>query len=126
VRPADNVVVGLVAMDSGRKRLLKRKHHGGSRPGKRASRNLGREEAGRRLHADFFFPRAAASTYGGVGPTFTQAEFERRLRISPRVYDRVKVGVLESDRCYFEQPADAVGTLGATADQKICVALRLL
>jgi hypothetical protein len=95
----NNVLVGLVAMDSGRKRLLKRKHHCGSRPGKRPNRNLGREEAGCRLHADFFFPRAAANPHGGVGPTFTPAEFERRLRINPRVCDRVKVGVLESDRC---------------------------
>jgi hypothetical protein len=42
------------------------------------------------------------------------------------VYDRVKAGVLEYDRIYFEQRADAVGTLGATTDQMLCIALCLL
>jgi hypothetical protein len=123
----DTILVGLAAMNSARrKRLSNQNQHGGSRPGKRPNRNLGREEAGHRLYADFFLPETEANPYGGIGPIFTPAEFERRLRINPRVYERVKFGVLESDRKFFEQRADAVGTLGATADQKICISLRLL
>jgi hypothetical protein len=123
----DAILVGLAAMSSApRKRLLKQNKHGGSRPGKRPNRNLGREQAGRRLYADSFLPETEANPYGGMGPISTPAEFERRLRINPRVYDRVKFGVFESDRKFFEQRADAVGTLGATAVQKICIALQLL
>jgi hypothetical protein len=73
--------------------------HGGSRPGKRSNRDLGRAEAARRLHADYFFPVHEQNPYGGVGPTFTDAEFERLLRINPRVYARVKAGVLLLDEC---------------------------
>jgi hypothetical protein len=73
-----------------------------------------------------FLSESESNPYGSTSPTFTGAEFERRLRVNARVYDRVKAGVLEYDRTYFEQRADAVGTLGATKDQKICIALRLL
>jgi hypothetical protein len=109
---------------SGRKRLQRR--HGGSRPGKRPNRNIGREDAARRLHADFFLPGNETNPYGGTGPTFTPAEFERRLRVTSRVYERIKAGITASDEKYFTQRADAVGKLGATTDQKLCVALRLL
>jgi hypothetical protein len=113
------ILVGLATAmgQSGRKRLQRR--HGGSRPGKRPNRNIGREDAARRLHADFFLPRNETNPYGGTGPTFTPAEFERRLRVNSRVYERIKTGVTASDEKYFIQRADAVRKLGVTTEQQI-------
>jgi hypothetical protein len=124
----DVILMGLAsAMDAARKQTMLRKNrHGGSQPGKRPNRNLGREGAARRLHADFFLSESEANPCGGTGPTFTGAEFERRLRVNARVNDRVKAGVFEYDRIYLEHRANALGTLGAATDQTFCIALRLL
>jgi hypothetical protein len=59
----DVILMGLAsAMDAAQKHTMLRKNrHGGSQPGKRPSRNLGREEAARRLHADFFLLESEAN-----------------------------------------------------------------
>jgi hypothetical protein len=95
----DVILVGIsAAMDAARRNeMLRMKQHGGSQPGKRPSRELGREEAARRLHADFFLLEDEENPYGGTGPMFTGAEFERRLRVNARRYDRVKP---ESSRAF--------------------------
>jgi Plant transposon protein len=121
----ESIIPILMATMARKKRLLDSKQHGGSRPGKRPNRDLGREEAAKRLQADYFMDEDAPNPYGGIGPTFSEYEFQRRLRISRRVYARVKCEVLKRDT-YFEQRSGAVGKEGATADQKICVALMLL
>jgi hypothetical protein len=58
---------------AGKKRQLKLTRHGESRHVKRRNRNLGREEAARRLHADFFLGAEEVNPYGGTGPTFKGA-----------------------------------------------------
>jgi hypothetical protein len=88
---------------AGKKRQLELTRRGGSRHGKRRNRNLGREDAARRLHADVFLGAEEVNPYGGTGPTFKGAEFERRLRINIRVYNEVKAGLLNFDPEFFEQ-----------------------
>jgi hypothetical protein len=121
----DAILPNIIVAVMRNRRLFLQDQHGGSRPGKRPNRDLGRAEAARRLHVDYILPAHEQNPYGGVGPTFTDAEFERRLRINRRVYARVKFGVLECDSS-FEQRRDAVGKLGASTDQKLRIALRLL
>jgi hypothetical protein len=92
----DAILPNIIVAAMRKRRLFLQHQHRGSRPGKRPNRDLGRAEAARRLHADYFLPAHEQNPYGGVGPTFTDAEFGRRLRINCRVYARVKFGVLES------------------------------
>jgi Plant transposon protein len=120
-----SIMRSLVVAMTRKQRLLEWRQHGGSRPGKRPNRDLGSEEAARRLQADYLMDDDEPNPYSGIGPTFSEAEFQRRLRISRRVYARVKREILECDD-YFEQRSDAVGKEGATTDQKLCIALRLL
>ena len=87
------------------------------------------KSAARMLRAAFmliFSPGERDQSKWGIGPTFMPAEFERRLRVSPRVYDQIKTGITASDEKYFTQRKDAIGKLGATTDQKLCDAFRLL
>jgi hypothetical protein len=80
----DEILSSIIAAVVMRKRLQFLQHqHGGSRPGKRPNRDLGGAETARRLHADYFFPAHEQSPYGGVGPTLTDAEFERLLGVNP-------------------------------------------
>jgi hypothetical protein len=84
----DAMLASIMAAVVSKKRQFLQDRPGGSRPGKRPNRDLGQAEAARRLRADYFIPAHEKNPYGGVGPTFTDAEFERRLRINPRVYAR--------------------------------------
>jgi hypothetical protein len=58
--------------------------HGGSRPGRRRNRDVGREQAGRQLDADYF-----ARCENVDAPVFSEVEFERRFRMPRSVYGRV-------------------------------------
>jgi hypothetical protein len=59
-------------------------------------------------------------------PIFTEAEFERRFRISRSTYEMIRSAVLQQDPDFFEQRPDATGRLGASTDQKMCVSLRMM
>ena len=58
-------------------------------------------------------------------PTYDEATFRRRFRMSKRLFLRI-VGDLERDYEHFQQRPDARGMLGFTAIQKCTSALRVL
>jgi hypothetical protein len=73
----------------------RRRHrrHGGSVIGKRANRDIGRVEAGIRIDKDYFCQATTAQETARF-PTFTEVEFERRLRIPRAVYEELRESVL--------------------------------
>jgi hypothetical protein len=98
---------------------------GGSFPGKRPNRDIGRSLGGERLRRDYFIRFDEPNPDGGYGPTFSEQDFARRFRMSRLVYNTIKDGVMAVDD-YFTQKRDALGVLGASPDQKIAAALRQL
>jgi hypothetical protein len=97
-----------------------RRAHGGSSLGRRPNRDHGMKEAGNLLDRQYF------SRTSGETPIFTDAEFERRFRMTRSTYETIRSAVLEQDLDFFEQRPDATGRLGASTDQKITAALRML
>jgi Plant transposon protein len=89
------------------------------------NRDIGRRAGAAQLDRDYFLDPAERNQDGGFGPTFSKAEFTRRFRMPPELYRIIKRGILDVDN-YFEQRRDAVGSLGASTDQKITAALRQL
>jgi hypothetical protein len=72
---------------SKRKRAFSR---GGSRPGKKSNRDIGRDDGAKRIDRDYFCRRSENS---GLTPVFTEAEFERRYRIPRDVNERLREGL---------------------------------
>jgi hypothetical protein len=78
-----------------RRRALRK--HGGSRPGRRMNRDIGRLAGAAQLDRDYFLDPAERNQDGGFGPTFSKAEFTRRIRMPPELYNVIKLGILEVD-----------------------------
>jgi Plant transposon protein len=97
------------------KRLKRKKKRGGSRRGKRRNVNRDHQAGYQRLMNDYF----------GENPTYSNALFERRFRMSKEVFGRVLDGVTECD-VYFRTRKDATGKPGISGLQKILGALRML
>jgi hypothetical protein len=86
---------------------------GGSAKGKARSRNRRREEGEVRIDLDYF---CRAQT--GRAPTFSDEEFERRFRVSRRIYEDIRTALMAYGDPYFVQGFDAAGVRGASMDQK--------
>jgi hypothetical protein len=92
---------------------------GGSLPGKAKNRDNGIAEGAERIDWDYF-------SRGGLDSApLAESEFERRFRMPRCVYEMLREGILETDD-YFLQKNDALGKSGASTDQKMVCALRLL
>jgi hypothetical protein len=105
---------------SKRKRAFSR---GGSRPGKKSNRDIGRDDGAKRIDRDYFCRR---SENLGLTPVFTEAEFERRYRIPRDVYERLREGLMEWNENYFTERPDYCGKNSASTDQKLWSAMRQL
>lgn len=92
---------------------------GGSRPGRAGNRDIGRVEGGLRIDRDYF------CRISPEPPIFSVAEFERRFTVTRGIYEKVRQSVCAGDD-FFVQRTDCCGQQGATTDQKLCAALRLL
>jgi hypothetical protein len=110
--------------------LLKRKRareSGGSRPGKRPNRDIGRAEGAARVDRDYF---CRQPEHSNMRPVFEEREFERRYRVPRHVYEGVREKLLKWEDTarglYFTQKTDACGALGASTDQKLWSAFRML
>jgi hypothetical protein len=114
-----NVAIAIVAtVAHAVHRSRNRRAHGGSRIRKAPNRNLGRREGSESLDRDYF-------SLGGGSPVFKELEFERRYRMPRETYEMIRKTVLLEDP-YFEQNPNAIGTIGASTDQKLAAALRQL
>lgn len=60
-----------------------------------------------------------------IEPTYPAHVFERRFRISPAIFERVRVA-LEAKYRFFQQRRDATGEMGFNSHQKCTAALRML
>jgi hypothetical protein len=97
-----------------------RRAHGGSLPGRKPNRDLGMKEAGILLDRQYF-----CRTRNAI-PIFSDAEFERRFRMPRETYETIRTAVLKHNPDNFEQRPDATGRLGASTDQKVTAALRMM
>jgi hypothetical protein len=114
------VIVAVIAL---RRRRRRRRRLGGSVPGKKPNREIGRDAAGNRLDEDYFgrsFTSTAQTT------TFSNEEFERRICMPQCIYEQIRAALLSVDPDFFEQRSDALGRMGATTDQKVTSAMRQL
>ena len=84
-------------------------------PRRRSYIHRDREQANTRLMKDYF----------DEAPTFNDAMFRRRFRMSKRLFLRI-VEDMEREYEYFQQKPDARGYLGFTAIQKCTSAIRIL
>lgn len=89
--------------------------HGGSRPGRAANVNRQRGEGHIRLVRDYF----------GDDPTYDDATFARRFRVSRHIFLEIVRAVCEVDR-YFVQKSNCTGALGLSPLQKCTAAMRML
>jgi hypothetical protein len=96
---------------------------GGSRPGKQPNQQRFRAEGAIRIDRDYF---CLLEENRNVAPIFDDKEFRRRYRVSREIYEKVRADILVWEDKYFQQTADCCGALGATADQKIWSAMRML
>lgn len=94
-----------------------------SRPDKRPNKDRDHVEGQVRIFKDYF----------SSSPVLGPESFQRRHRIPLSVYEEMKAAILdwERDNCdpserFFEQRADCCGRVGASADQKLLAALRML
>jgi hypothetical protein len=88
-------VAAVVAMPRNRKRT---KLHGGSRAGKRPTRDIGRQGGARRIDRDYFFHRTEQAR---LTACFTDADFARRYRVPRDIYKRIHDKLLLWDDKYF-------------------------
>jgi hypothetical protein len=110
----------VAAMSRKRKRV---KVQGGSRPGKRPNRNIGRQDGARRIDRDYFCRR---NEHAGLSACFIEADFERRYRVPRNVYQRIRDKLILWDDMYFVARVDCCGVGGASTDQKLWAAMRQL
>jgi hypothetical protein len=61
------------------------------------NRDIGRLAGAAQLDRDYFLDPAERNQDGGFGPTFSKAEFTRRIRMPPELYNFIKLGILEVD-----------------------------
>lgn len=87
---------------------------GGSLPGKRPNIDRKAEEGAQRLYDDYF----------SESPVYTDEQFERRFRMSRRLFLRIAKALEQNE--YFLQKPDATGKLGLTNIQKCTAAIRQL
>lgn len=106
------LVRDLLSSDSDEEEPPKR---GGSRAGKAANVERGREAAEQRLHQQYF----------ASNPIYSSTLFRRRFRLSERVYSRV-ASALVSHYKFFRQLSDCTQRKGFSCNQKITAALRML
>ena len=92
-----------------------REGKGDSTLGKRRNIDRRDQEGAAKIFRDYFADR----------PTYTEEMFERRYRLSRRVFRRVHEAVVEYDD-YFKQKRDATGLLGKSEYQKTTAAMRML
>ena len=102
-------------LDSSSEEEGEEKRSGGSRPGRAA--NVDRHGV---LLGDILYRQYFAEV-----PTYDEATFRRRFRVSRRIFDRIFDDVVESDP-YFQQKRDCTGKLGLSPYQKITASLRML
>lgn len=94
---------------------------GGSAPGRVKFVRRKRVEGSINIDRDYFcrMPCHSCKT-----PLF-EHDFSRRYRMSRAIYETVRSGLLAQEGYFVEKP-DATGLPGATADQKITAAMRML
>jgi hypothetical protein len=113
-------VAAVAAMSRKRKRA---KVHGGSKPGKRPNRNIGRQAGARRIDRDYLCRR---NEHAVLSACFTDADVERRYRVPRDVYERIRDKLFLWDDKYFVERVDCCGVRGASTDQKLWAAMRQL
>jgi Plant transposon protein len=96
---------------------------GGSRHGRRPNKERYRAEGAFRVDRDYF---CRLEENRNVAPISDDEEFRRRYRVSRGIYEKLRAGILSWKDTYFEQTADCCGAFGATTDQKMWAALRML
>lgn len=96
--------------------LAKGKRWGGSLPGKAPNKPRNRLHGHQVLMERYF---------NGPESTYTDADFRRRFRMSPSLFEKVLQRVQERDE-FFVQKKDCTGLLGLSALQKVAAALRTL
>lgn len=89
--------------------------HGGSRAGKCANIERERERFAQQLYNDYF----------SSSPTYPDHLFQRRFRVSKRIFFIIHDAVCLADS-YFTQRRDCTGRKGLSSLQKITAAMRLL
>jgi hypothetical protein len=97
-----------------------RRAHVGSTQGRAPNRKRGMKQCGYLLDTQYFCRTNDAT------PMFTDGEFERRYRMPRNTYEMIRSAVLTQDPDFFEQRCNALGRHGASPDQKITAALRIL
>ncbi len=81
--------------------VLRQPKRGGSHPGRRPNRRRDPHARHLRLVEQYF-----AET-----PVYNENDFRRRYRMSRRLFERVKAGIVEADPEYFVQRPDACGKM---------------
>jgi Plant transposon protein len=110
--------------------LLKRKRvreSGGSWPGKRSNRDIGRADGAARVDRDYF---CRQPEHSNLRPVLEERVFERRYRVPRHFYEDVREKLLNWEDSaiglFLSQKTDACGSLGASTDQKRWSAFRVL
>lgn len=96
----------------------KRKHDS-LLPGRLPNSPIGREPAGRKLKECFFFySNEYTHETASHGFVFNKAKFERRFWMPRAVYNRVRQGVLQTDK-FFQEGKECIRIEFSTTNQKI-------
>jgi hypothetical protein len=114
------VIVAVIPL---RRRRRRCRRLGGSVPGKKPNREIGRDAAENRLEEDYY---GRSFTSSAQTAAFSNEDFERRIRMPRCIYENIRAALFSVDPDFFEQRPDALGTMGATTDQKFTSALRQL
>jgi len=76
--------------------------------------NRNRKEGELRLYKDYF----------AENPEFTESQFQRRFRMSRRLFLRI-INAVEAHNPYFKQRINALSVLGLSCLQKVTAAYRI-
>lgn len=79
------------------------RRHGASAIGKLANREIGREEAAKRLNESIFLDDSEFNqATNSHGPTFDIADFERRYRMPREIYNRIRAEIIVKETFFLE------------------------
>ena len=98
---------------------------GGSRPGRRKYRSRKRLQGAVNIDRDYF---CRMPVNAGKIPLMGE-DFRRRYRVSRDIYERLRSGLLSSDSQsyqFFQERPDCTARQGASTDQKLFAAFRML
>lgn len=94
----------------------------GSVPGRKNYKKIYRRQGARRIDREWF---CRQDENVGKRPCFDEEEFRSRYRVSREIYETVRECLLDWGS-YFHERRDCTGLLGASTDQKLFAAMRML